>query len=86
MKVKELINQLSTMPDNYDVLTKKTELLGNVGEVVCVRIDEYASFGASVPCVLITDEWKYLEEEEKEIHVGDEVECVKWGERWSEEE
>lgn len=63
MTVKELIEQLSAMPDNYDVLTKKTELLGNVGEVVCVRIDEYASFGVSVPCVLITDEWGYLEKE-----------------------
>lgn len=63
MTVKELINQLSAMPDNYDVLTKKTELLGNVGEVACVRIDKYARFGNPVPCVLITDEWGYLEKE-----------------------
>lgn len=63
MTVKELINQLSAMPENYDVLTKKTELLGNVGEVVCVRKDKYARFGDPIPCVLITDEWDYLEEE-----------------------
>lgn len=63
MTVKELIEQLSAMPDNYDVLTKKTELFGNVGEVACVRIDEYARFGVSIPCVLITDEWEYLEKE-----------------------
>lgn len=63
MTVKELIDQLSDMPDNYDVLTKKTELLGNVGEVVCVRIDKYARFGSAIPCVLITDEWECLEKE-----------------------
>ena len=63
MKVKELIEQLSKFPEDYEVLTKKTDIGGNCGLVGCVREDEYATFGVVCPCVLITDEFGYGEEE-----------------------
>ena len=65
MTVKELKEKLSNFPDDYVVLTKKTDIGGNCGEVGCVRKDEYASFGVVSPCVLITDEFGYEESEDK---------------------
>lgn len=47
---------------DVDVMTKKTEILGNIGEVNSVRKDSYGFFGADIPCVLLTDE--YAEESE----------------------
>lgn len=63
MKVKELIEQLSKFPEDYEVLTKKTDIGGNCGLVGCVREDKYASFGVVFPCVMITDEFGYYEED-----------------------
>lgn len=64
MTVKELRNALNNYPDDMEVLTKKTEILGNVGEINSLRKDSYGFFGADVPCVLLTDEFDPQESEE----------------------
>ena len=65
MTVKELHEALSKFPDDMEVLTKKTELLGNVAHVNSVREDSYGFFGTDVPCVLLTDEFEPQESEGK---------------------
>ena len=57
MKVKELIAKLEGFDQNAEVMTKKTEILGNIGEVNSCRIDSYGFFGMAIPCVLLTDEY-----------------------------
>lgn len=56
MTVKELRNALSNYPDDMEVLTKKSEILGNVAIINSVRKDSYGFFGMDIPCVLLTDE------------------------------
>ena len=66
MTVKELQNILNKYPEDMEVLTRKTQLLGNIAEINSVREDEYAFFGVSIPCVLLTDELELQESEEEE--------------------
>jgi hypothetical protein len=61
MTVRELKKELEKYDDNVEVLTKKTELLGNVGFVNSARKDLFTMFGVDQECVLLTDE--YNEEE-----------------------
>ena len=63
MNVKELRDKLAEFLDELEVLTKKTDIVGNCGLVACVRKDKYSTFGIIKPCVLITDEFGYEEEE-----------------------
>ena len=63
MTVKELCEALSKFPDDMEVLTKKTELLGNVAYVNSVKKDSYGFFGKDIPCVLLTDEYEAESEE-----------------------
>lgn len=56
MKVSEVIEELSKYPGDLEVLTKKTDFCGNVGNVFSIRQDSYGFFGSDIPCVLITDE------------------------------
>ena len=65
MTVKELRDKLAAFPDEFEVLTKKTDLVGNAGLVACVREDKYSIFGIIIPCVLITDEFGYEESDEE---------------------
>lgn len=58
MKVKDLIELLKTCDPDIDVMTKKTEYFGNIGEVNSIQNSEYGFFGTSVPCVLLTDEYE----------------------------
>ena len=58
MKVKELIAQLQGFDPNAEVMTKKTEIFGNIGEVNRCRSDSYSFFGKAIPCVLLTDEYE----------------------------
>lgn len=58
MTVKELIEKLKACDPNADVMTKKTELFGNVGCVNTIRNDSYSFFGTAIPCVLLTDEYE----------------------------
>ena len=58
MTVKDLRKALNNYPDDMEVLTKKTEFLGNVGYVNSVREDSYGFFGTDIPCVLLTDEFQ----------------------------
>lgn len=64
MKVKELREALSKFPDDMEVMTKKTEIFGNVAHIFSVRQDSYGFFGADIPCVLLTDEDDEEESEE----------------------
>ena len=65
MTVKELRNNLEKFDDDVEVMTKKTEILGNVAYVNSVKKDSYGSLGIDIPCVLLTDEYK-AESEAKE--------------------
>lgn len=58
MKVGELKEILNHYSDDIEVLTKKTELVGNVACVNSVRKSTYGFFGVDVPCVLLTDEFE----------------------------
>lgn len=64
MTVKELKSILDTFDDDLEVLTKKTEICGNVAYVNSARKDSYGVFGQDVPCVLLTDEFEADESEE----------------------
>ena len=64
MTAKELRDILKDFDDNVEVMTKKTEIFENVGHINSVRKDSYGFFGADVPCVLLTDEFKPQESEE----------------------
>ena len=64
MIVKELREALSKFPDDMEVMTKKTEIFGNVAHIYSVRQDSYGFFGADIPCVLLTDEDDEEESEE----------------------
>lgn len=64
MTVKQLKEALDTFDDDMEIMTKKTEIFGNVAHVNSVRKDSYGFFGASIPCVLLTDEFEPEESEE----------------------
>ena len=55
MTVRQLKEELEKFDDDVDVLTKKTELVGNVAFVNSVR---KAMFGFEMECVILTDEYK----------------------------
>jgi len=65
MNVKELREALSKFPDDMEVLTKKTEICGNVAYVNSIRKDSYGFFGRDIPCVLLTDEFEAESEDEE---------------------
>lgn len=56
MIVKELIEELQKYPEDMEVMTKKTDFCGNIGNVFNVKQDSYGFFGADIPCVLLTYE------------------------------
>lgn len=62
MKLRELINWLEQYPDDMEVMTKKTEVLGNIGCVNSVKKDSYGFFGIDVPCILLSDEFEVVTE------------------------
>lgn len=66
MTVKELSDALKEFDDDVEVMTKKTEIFGNVGYVNSIKKDSYGFFGVAVPCVLLTDEFEPQESEGKE--------------------
>jgi hypothetical protein len=45
-----------------EVMTKKTEIFGNVAYVNSVKEDSYGFFGKDIPCLLLTDEFEGNEE------------------------
>ena len=57
MTVKELRDILKDFEDDVDVMTKKTEILGTVGEVNSVKQDTYGFLGMDLPCIVLTDEY-----------------------------
>ena len=63
MTVAELKKILNKYPDNMEVMTKKTELLGNIAYINSVKEDSYGFFGTDVSCVLLTDEYEPQESE-----------------------
>lgn len=65
MTVKEIKEELNKYPDDMEVMTKKTEIFGNVAYIHSIRSDSYVSFGVSIPCVLLTDEFVTNEGDEE---------------------
>ena len=53
--VGELIKELEKYPKDLDVMTKKEDVFGTVGEVFSTKKDEYYFLGKPIPCVLIGD-------------------------------
>lgn len=62
MTVGELKERLNQYDDDMEVLTKKTEIFGNVAYIHSVKEDSYGFFGEAIPCVLLTDEFEESEE------------------------
>lgn len=56
MTVKEVITELQKYPEDMEVMTKKIDFCGNIGNVWTVKKDSYGFFGADIPCILLTDE------------------------------
>lgn len=56
MTVGEIMEELSKYPSDLEVFTKKTDIMGNVGFVYSVRQDVCSAYGATFPCVVVTDE------------------------------
>lgn len=63
MIVRELREILKEFDGDLEIITKKTEILGNVGFVNSVRKDWYF-MGGNLPCLLLTDECAESEEKE----------------------
>ena len=61
MKVHELIAKLQQLPQDAEVVTKKTEIFGTVGEVNDVQKSTCSNFGVVSDCVILTD--KYPDED-----------------------
>ena len=56
MTVGELKEALKQFDDNLEVFTKKTDFVGNIGYIYTAKKDTYGFFGASLPCILLTDQ------------------------------
>ena len=56
MTVGKLIEVLQKFDPEMDVITQKTDFVGNVGEVFSVKESSYKFFGRDIPCILLTDE------------------------------
>ena len=56
MTVGELKAELNKFDDTLEVMTKKTEILGNIGYAFSVSKDAYGFLGEDIPCVIISDE------------------------------
>ena len=56
MNVGEFIKRLNKFPSDMEVITKKIEVFGNVGDIFSVYEGSYGFFGKDIPCVIISDE------------------------------
>ena len=63
MTVGDLKKLLSAFSDDLDVMTQKTEILGNVGHVNCLYLGDYQFFGRTVPCLYLSDKYYQLYED-----------------------
>ena len=61
MTVGDLKKKLSCFSDDLEIMTKKTEIFGNVGYIHSVKADTFTFFGADIKCVLLTDEYEEAE-------------------------
>ena len=55
MTVKKLIQELQKCPEDLEVYTKKTEIMGTIGVSSNVYVSTYGFLGADFPCVIISD-------------------------------
>ena len=55
MTVKKLIQELQKCPEDLDVFTKRTELVGTIGVSRNVYVGTYGFLGADVACVIVSD-------------------------------
>ena len=55
MTVKELKEILAQYPDELEVMTKKNNICGNIGEIHNVKESSYGFFGIEIPCIILED-------------------------------
>ena len=55
MTVKGLKEILTQYPDELEVMTKKNNICGNIGEIHHVNESSYGFFGKEVPCIILED-------------------------------
>ena len=55
MTVKELKEILAQYPDELEVMTKKNNVCGNIGEIYNVNESSYGFFGKKIPCIILED-------------------------------
>ena len=55
MTIKELKEILYQYPDEFEVMTKKNNVCGNIGEVHHVNESSYSFFGIDIPCIILED-------------------------------
>lgn len=54
MKVKDLLEALHNIDGNTEIFIENSlNPVGNISELCEARTDTYASFGASVPCIIL---------------------------------
>ena len=55
MKVKELKEILAQYPDELEVMTKKNDICGNIGNIYNINESSYSFFGMEIPCIILED-------------------------------
>ena len=55
MTVKKLKEIVTQDPDGLEVITKKNNVCGNIGEIYNVKESSYGFFGEEVPCIILED-------------------------------
>ena len=55
MTVKELKEILVQYPDELEIMTKKNDICGNIGEIHSVNKSSYGFFGKEIPCIILED-------------------------------
>ena len=59
MTVKELKEILVQYPDELEIMTKKNDICGNIGEIHSVNKSSYGFFGKEIPCIILED-WNVI--------------------------
>ena len=55
MTIKELKEILTQYPDELEVMTKKNNICGNIGEIYNVNESSYGFFEKEIPCIILED-------------------------------
>lgn len=55
MTVKVLKEILSQYSDELEVMTKKNNIYGNIGEIYNINESSYSFLGEEIPCIILED-------------------------------